>query len=168
MYVCHKMSTKTAHPFVILRNFSKKNIFFKKKNYSKFFEIEYENEEKYFYCSIVLLFHGQRPKNLNLRNFANFFFSNVRTKSENWQCMAKLQANFFWVMNIFSCGEQLYKSYFPCVCLSVCLCVCLSVTFSKCPPKMSTKNPILRNFSKKNIYFQKIFFSKFFDLDFKK
>ena len=118
------MSKKTAHPFVTLRNFSKKINFFKKiiflkffdfdfkkwKNnsivllfycfmgnaqkiryleifrkkfffsnffFSKFFEIEYGIEEKYFYCSIVLLCHGQRPKNPILRNFSkNFFFQN--------------------------------------------------------------------------------------------
>ena len=62
-----------------LEIFRKKIFFFKIFIFLKFFDFEFGNEEKYFYRSIVLLSHGQRPKNLYLRNFSktNIFFQNI-------------------------------------------------------------------------------------------
>ena len=65
-----------SQKYPILKKFSGKEKKIQNLFFSKFFEIDFGIEEKYFYCSIVLLSHGQRPKNLYLRNLKKnqFFF----------------------------------------------------------------------------------------------
>ena len=106
------MSTKTAHPFVTLRNFSKKIFFFKKFFFSKFFDLDIKKWKKWFYCSIVLLFHGQRPKNLYLRDFSKKKFFSKFFFSKFFEIYFEIEEKYFYCSIVLLCHGQRPKNVY--------------------------------------------------------
>ena len=118
-----QMSTKNIY----LRNFSKKNVL---RNF--FFSNSLISLSKFrfskFYCSIVLLFHGQRPKNLYLRNVSKknfkFFFKFSIFDFQISNGPNRLYLKIFW----FSFSNfliSIFKVHVHCI---VLYCIVLSWT----------------------------------------